>query len=438
MNQLFDDLDDYRLNSDDDRLLNSLFAPLMQSPNEFYYNRILTYLESNDYESLSKMAARMVGSHIESLAETHVSDDEENSVPTVIEYIDRISAYRPYRTNAGDYTNVCELIAEELISQPSDHNESDRVYTDRDDLVKWILDINTIEPDLLKIVVRAADEVTEYRELQRIRPLLRRSELVEHLQQALVKKVSSDAAFYSQSILENLKAELSLCLTNSERKSYLVVEYRSRLAVYKEKAKVSAVAESQFDGTLAWQCFTTKYLNGACSDFVSTHVNNYLNDVEFDFSLCQRCYIGSSKVVLETSKLTAEWLVVDWIFFQLTGESIDNNTLPTSTKEEGPTVMPLEYILSQPEHALYWLYLHISNEKPDFLNHPKGVISAIEEVVGGNSTKNFQIHYNVFKSFDKRTDRANAVRIQRILPHLEKYPLAYRKATDELKVAKNK
>ena len=198
---------------------------------------------------------------------------------SVADYFDRIKAYKPSIIREdGSYTEFCNAIADEVLPNWE-------LY--KPDMGTFLTDIDKVRAIYAQPITEAAEELIEYRALQKVRSQLNTGDLTKHLHKIFMVKVLNSAKVDSRSTIEDLMAELSLCLTDVEREEQLKTEYRDRLEAYKEKAKLSELAHAGLNFTwIPWQCFTTDYLDKACYDLIQGYTSyTASNSIQFDLTL---------------------------------------------------------------------------------------------------------------------------------------------------------
>lgn len=296
---------------------------------------------------------RELGKAIESLVLIRLGTDYEVSTLNVDQYFDRIKAYRPAIIREdGSYSDFCNAIADEVLQNWGMYKRTMGVY---------LTDINKVKVSYSQEINEAVEELIEYRTLAKIRSHLNEGDLIKHLHKIFMKEVLTSASVSSKGIIENLEAELSLCLTDSEKKDQLRDEYKSRLETLKEKAELSELAYAGLNFEyLPWQCFTSKYLERACYDLVIGYSfnNRFTSDnIQFDLTLINWWLIHryaeshrwpKNKTKEETSQLAAEWLVIEWIKSEINSDQSINSATVDEPKAK-PSICT-ENVFNPPIH----------------------------------------------------------------------------------------
>ena len=264
---------------------------------------------------------------IEAMAEERLQ--EKAPLPTLAEYLNRVKAYQPYHLKNGyqmgsSYSAICETIADEVVK--------DGTYRQSNDY--WYFDFGRIRKTYHNLLTSVVDELAEYRTLKQARPQLERDALTKEIQSQFLSEVTKYTTDPNWCEIESIEAELTLCLTDEEKRERLATEYRERLQDYKKraaKAEVVKMYSDEFSYILPWQCFTPTRLEDTCLDYVQSDFQSNPDNIELDLILYSP--FGPKPIIDETIQLACDWLVIDWIQKQLKPDTISSNIVDSKAAD---------------------------------------------------------------------------------------------------------
>lgn len=282
---------------------------------------------------------------LRNLIESRVEEGTSVEIPalTISEYFDRVSGYR--MTYTGNiFNDFLNTKAGELLAE----------CKDTDSINKVILNINSLvenEP----WVTKAADELIEYRALQQIRSTFDCQDLVDCLLPLFLDEVNGRTAFKFGSAIVDLEAELSMFLTDSERREFLELEYRNRLANYKQRAQTSAIKKYVYDDVIPVRWFSKENIEDTYFGIVDNYVwFNEPDEIELDLSVSRVFHGVNNDIKYETADLVTLWQVIEWIRNKIEKPILLNkpDSIDKST-DERKNQLPALYIAPRVRQALY-------------------------------------------------------------------------------------